>query len=100
MPLQAEIFIVIDTPGRDKWLQDSCMALRKLNHIQGQRPHLKYLVVSFRPRSTGVFWPTDCLMTQLPSATRGMILNAPLRSFVVSSLLLLSSRNLRSHRLI
>ena len=59
-----------------------------------EKSHLKYLVVSLRPSSTGVFWPTDCLITQLPSAMRGMILKTPFLSFWVSSSPLLLSRNL------
>ena len=60
--------------------------------------YLKYLVVSLRPSSTGVFWPTDCLMTQLPSAIRGMILNAPFLSVCVSFSSSLPSRKLHSFR--
>ena len=55
---------------------------------------LKYLVVSLRPRSTGVFCPTACLMTQLPSWMRGMILNAAPRSLAAAASSPGASRNL------
>ena len=48
-------------------------------------PDLKYLVVSFLPRSTGVL-PTAFLITQLPLVTFGISLKVLCRRFTSSSL--------------
>lgn len=55
---------------------------------------LKYLVVSFLPSSTGVFWPTACFTTQPPCSMRGMILKMLCRRAVTSLAAPLSSKNL------
>jgi hypothetical protein len=47
------------------------------------RPHLKYLVVSLRPSSTGVS-PTLCFTSQEPFTILGISLKAPLRRSVDS----------------
>ena len=46
-------------------------------------PHLKYLVVSLRPSSTGVS-PTLCFTSQEPFTILGISLKAPLRRSVDS----------------